>query len=139
MKNRIIFLAFAVIFTATIFSGCAVKNMVRNYPRTPFNEAAAQIKIQYDGPPGGTQDFRVRFKTESGLNLCGGNAAITVDPAIVPPATVLADVTNSQLQFSANHKTQHAVINLSYAWNNYVYVVFPGDTTIVLPIPGGCK
>lgn len=139
MKKRIFLLVFAIAFAAATIGGCAVANMVKNYPRMIVNGADAHVQIQYEGPPGGTQDFEVYFRTESGLDICGGNAAITVEPAIVPPATVLVDVVNSRLKFSANHKTQHAVINLSYAWNNYVYVVFPGDTTIVIPISGGCK
>jgi hypothetical protein len=138
MKNRIILLAFAVIITALTFNGCAVMKMVKGYPGHIVHGADAYVNVQYDGPPGGTQDFYVHFKTESGLDLCGGSAVITVEPAIVLPVSAFAIVTNSCLQFTAHHKTRHAIINLSYAGHNYIYDVSPGDTTIAIPIQGGC-
>lgn len=125
--------------------GCAVANMTKNFPSTIVEGGSARGSVTVQGIRS-RPTFRITFRTLSDMALCGGRLNITYVPATVAPATQFLVLTNqnSAISGSAPSGTTLLRVVLDYAgtintWEIPLNDYAETETTLVIPMHGGCK
>jgi len=126
------------VFALGFLSSCS--DGFLKHPENFVNRVDFDIDIKADGfAKTNYTRFGVKFITSDGKKLCGGRATVHSIPSVEQPASYQVDIVNSALSIRVPKLVKTVDISIAYGPFSYgPYTIEKKDTTIVIPISGGC-